>query len=113
MIPTQPHLRRAVCLTVTIWLIASVCEFAGAALVGSCVADTISLKILRVAAFEQNSAAPILGVVWALIGSSTYLTLGANPVRPMSTTPCHHWRRDLRRDCFRMGHHGHGTSQGQ
>lgn len=87
---------------------ASVCEFAGAALVGSCVADTISLKILPVAAFEQNPAVTILGVVWALIGSSTYLTLETNPVLPVSTTHCHHWRRNLRLDCFRMGIMGTG-----
>ncbi|KAK5699174.1 Na+/Pi symporter [Elasticomyces elasticus] len=68
--------------------IASVCEFVGAVLVGSRVADTIRSKILSVAAFEQDPAILMLGMVCALVASSTYLTFATKIGLPVSTTHC-------------------------
>jgi hypothetical protein len=67
-------------------LIATVMEFAGAVLVGSRVADTIRSKILSVSAFEQQPAILMLGMMCALIGSSTWLTVATKIGLPVSTT---------------------------
>jgi solute carrier family 20 (sodium-dependent phosphate transporter) len=67
-------------------LIATVMEFAGAVLVGSRVADTIRSKILSVSAFEQQPAMLMLGMMCALIGSSTWLTVATKIGLPVSTT---------------------------
>ncbi|KAK3642240.1 Na+/Pi symporter [Elasticomyces elasticus] len=68
--------------------IANLCEFVGAVLVGSRVADTIRSKILSVAAFEQDPAMLMLGMVCALVASSTYLTFATKIGLPVSTTHC-------------------------
>lgn len=67
-------------------LIATVMEFGGAVLVGSRVADTIRSKILSVSAFEQQPAILMLGMMCALIGSSTWLTVATKIGLPVSTT---------------------------
>jgi solute carrier family 20 (sodium-dependent phosphate transporter) len=67
-------------------LIATVMEFGGAVLVGSRVADTIRSKILSVSAFKQQPAILMLGMMCALIGSSTWLTVGTKVGLPVSTT---------------------------
>lgn len=67
-------------------MIASVMEFAGAVLVGSRVADTIRNKILNVNAFEQQPAVLMLGMMCALIGSSTWLSVATRIGLPVSTT---------------------------
>ncbi|GAB7349574.1 hypothetical protein MBLNU459_g0268t1 [Dothideomycetes sp. NU459] len=69
-------------------MIATVTEFAGAVLAGARVADTIRSKILSVAAFEQEPAILMLGMMCALIASSTYLTLATKIGLPVSTTHC-------------------------
>ncbi|KAI9870092.1 MAG: hypothetical protein M1830_004699 [Pleopsidium flavum] len=69
-------------------LIATVCEFAGAVLVGSRVADTVRNKIISVKAFEQEPSVLMLGMLCALIGSSTYLTIATKIGLPVSTTHC-------------------------
>ncbi|RMY79014.1 hypothetical protein D0863_00338 [Hortaea werneckii] len=69
-------------------LIASCCEFLGAVLVGSRVADTIRTKILSVDLFENDPAILMLGMVCALVASSTYLTFATKIGLPVSTTHC-------------------------
>jgi sodium-dependent phosphate transporter len=61
-------------------------EFGGAVLVGSRVADTIRSKILSVSAFEKQPAILMLGMMCALIGSSTWLTVAIKIGLPVSTT---------------------------
>lgn len=69
-------------------LIATVCEFAGAVLVGARVADTIRNKILSVSAFNKEPTILMLGMTCALIGSSTFLTIATKLGLPVSTTHC-------------------------
>ncbi|KAL0961175.1 hypothetical protein HGRIS_006148 [Hohenbuehelia grisea] len=69
-------------------MIASVTEFAGAVLVGARVSDTIRSKILSIQAFEAEPAVLMLGMVCALVGSSTYLTFATRWGLPVSTTHC-------------------------
>merc|ERR1712054_335918 len=69
-------------------LIASCCEFLGAVLVGSRVADTIRTEILSVDLFENDPAILMLGMVCALVASSTYLTFATKTGLPVSTTHC-------------------------
>lgn len=69
-------------------MIASVMEFAGAVLVGSRVADTIRNKILDVTRFESQPAVLMLGMMCALIGSSTWLSVATRMGLPVSTTHC-------------------------
>ena len=67
-------------------MIASVMEFGGALLVGGRVADTIRNKIVKVEAFEAQPAVLMLGMVCALVGSSTWLTIATAIGMPVSTT---------------------------
>ena len=67
-------------------LIASVCEFTGAVLVGSRVADTIRSKIISVQHFEAEPSVLMLGMLCALIGSATWLTAATRMGLPVSTT---------------------------
>ncbi|WPG98701.1 phosphate transporter [Acrodontium crateriforme] len=69
-------------------MIASVCEFLGALLVGARVADTIRSKILNVALFKEDPAILMLGMLCALVGSSTFLTIATRFGMPVSTTHC-------------------------
>lgn len=69
-------------------LIASVMEFGGAVLVGGRVADTIRNKIVKVDAFQKQPAVLMLGMVCALVGSSTWLTIATSIGMPVSTTHC-------------------------
>ena len=65
---------------------ASVMEFAGALGVGGRVADTIRTKVVDISSFEDNPALLMLGMVCAVIASSTYLTAATKFGFPVSTT---------------------------
>ncbi|RPA84012.1 phosphate-repressible phosphate permease [Ascobolus immersus RN42] len=69
-------------------MIASVMEFSGAIAVGSRVSDTIRSKILDVALFEKQPTVLMLGMMCALIGSATWLTIATSIGLPVSTTHC-------------------------
>jgi sodium-dependent phosphate transporter len=69
-------------------LVATVMEFGGAVLVGGRVADTIRNKIVKVEAFQKQPAVLMLGMVCALVGSSTWLTIATAIGMPVSTTHC-------------------------
>ncbi|KAH0610629.1 uncharacterized protein H6S33_012156 [Morchella sextelata] len=69
-------------------LIASVMEFAGALLVGARVADTIRSKIVKVEQFDGQPAVLMLGMLCALVGSATWLTVATSIGLPVSTTHC-------------------------
>ncbi|KAF1956564.1 phosphate transporter [Byssothecium circinans] len=66
--------------------IATICEFGGAVLAGSRVADTIRNKVISVSAFESNPSMLMLGMLCALVGSSLWLTLSTKIGLPVSTT---------------------------
>lgn len=67
-------------------VIAAVCEFSGAVLAGSRVADTIRNKVISVAEFEANPSMLMLGMACALVGSSLWLTIATKIGLPVSTT---------------------------
>ncbi|KAG8830155.1 Na+/Pi symporter, partial [Serendipita sp. 399] len=69
-------------------IIASFCEFGGAVLVGARVADTIRSKIIAVDRFREQPEVLMLGMLCALVGSSTYLTIATKLGLPVSTTHC-------------------------
>ncbi|KAF8473222.1 phosphate transporter [Kalaharituber pfeilii] len=69
-------------------MIASVMEFGGAILVGGRVADTIRNKIVLVENFTDQPEVLMLGMVCALVGSSTWLTIATSLGMPVSTTHC-------------------------
>ncbi|KAL0635297.1 Na+/Pi symporter [Maublancomyces gigas] len=69
-------------------MVATVMEFAGALLVGARVADTIRSKIVKVDLFQDQPAVLMLGMMCALIGSSTWLTVATSIGLPVSTTHC-------------------------
>ncbi|KAK3186589.1 Na+/Pi symporter [Lecanicillium sp. MT-2017a] len=65
---------------------ASVMEFGGALGVGGRVADTIRTKIVDPKDFESEPALLMLGMVCAVIASSSYLTFATRIGMPVSTT---------------------------
>jgi sodium-dependent phosphate transporter len=67
-------------------LAASIMEFGGALGVGGRVADTIRTQIVDTEAFEQSPGLLMLGMVCAVIASSTYLTVATRVGMPVSTT---------------------------
>lgn len=67
-------------------MIATVMEFSGAILVGGRVADTIRSKIITVDSYTAQPGVLMLGMVCALIGSSTWLTVATSFGMPVSTT---------------------------
>lgn len=67
-------------------IIATFCEFLGAVLVGSRVADTIRKKLISTDFFEEEPAVLMLAMVCALVGSSTWLTIATRIGLPVSTT---------------------------
>lgn len=69
-------------------MVATVMEFTGSVAVGARVADTIRSKILKVAQFEKNPEVLMLGMMCALIGSSTWLSIATKLGLPVSTTHC-------------------------
>ncbi|KAI5795372.1 phosphate transporter [Peziza echinospora] len=69
-------------------MVASVMEFGGAILVGGRVADTIRNKVIAVSNFEDQPGVLMLGMVCALVGSSTWLTVATAIGMPVSTTHC-------------------------
>ena len=66
--------------------IATVCEFGGAVLAGSRVADTIRNEVINIDEFERNPSVLMLGMLCALVGSSLWLTLATKIGLPVSTT---------------------------
>ncbi|KAI5781482.1 phosphate transporter [Geopyxis carbonaria] len=68
--------------------IATVMEFVGALTVGARVSDTIKSKIVKPSAFIDEPAVLMLGMLCALIGSSTWLTIATTIGLPVSTTHC-------------------------
>ncbi|PVI06948.1 phosphate transporter [Periconia macrospinosa] len=66
--------------------IATICEFGGAVLAGSRVADTIRNKVINVKEFDDNPSVLMLGMLCALVGSSLWLTLSTKIGLPVSTT---------------------------
>lgn len=65
---------------------AATMEFAGAVGVGGRVADTIRTKVVDTQAFADAPGLLMLGMVCAVIASSTYLTLATRLGMPVSTT---------------------------
>jgi len=66
--------------------VASVMEFAGAIGAGARVAETIRTKIIDPNLFKDDPAVLMLGMVCALIGSSTYVFAATKVGLPVSTT---------------------------
>lgn len=66
--------------------IATVMEFTGAVAVGSRVADTIRNKVVKVDYFIDQPGVLMLGMLCAVIGSSTWLTIATTVGMPVSTT---------------------------
>ena len=66
--------------------IASVMEFAGAMLVGSRVTDTIRTKVISTSLYEDDPSVLMLGMMCAIVGSATYLTIATRFTMPVSTT---------------------------
>ncbi|KAG0360214.1 hypothetical protein BG005_011194 [Podila minutissima] len=67
-------------------LIASVCEFLGAFLMGSSTADTIKGGLIDVQLFESQPELLLLLMVCALVGSSTWVLFASSRGWPVSTT---------------------------
>ncbi|ODQ82373.1 hypothetical protein BABINDRAFT_55964 [Babjeviella inositovora NRRL Y-12698] len=67
-------------------ILAAICEFLGAVLAGSRVADTIRNKIMNIEKFEEDPAVLMLAMACALVGSSTWLTIATSIGMPVSTT---------------------------
>lgn len=67
-------------------ILAALCEFLGAVLVGSRVSDTIRNKIVDVSVFKNDPAVLMLTMACALIGSSCWLTIATSIGMPVSTT---------------------------
>ncbi|PKS05538.1 hypothetical protein jhhlp_008055, partial [Lomentospora prolificans] len=66
--------------------LASIMEFGGAVGVGARVSDTIRTKIVDTEAFADTPALLMLGMVCAVIASSTFLTVATKFGFPVSTT---------------------------
>ncbi|KAG0027685.1 hypothetical protein BGZ82_008807 [Podila clonocystis] len=67
-------------------LIASVCEFLGAFLMGSETADTIKGGLIDVNLFSDQPELLMLAMVCALVGSSTWVLFASSRGLPVSTT---------------------------
>ncbi|KAG0256038.1 hypothetical protein DFQ27_005930 [Actinomortierella ambigua] len=67
-------------------LIASVCEFLGAFLMGSATADTIKGGLIDSNLFAEQPELLMLAMVCALIGSSTWVLFASSRGLPVSTT---------------------------
>lgn len=67
-------------------ILAALCEFLGAVLVGNKVSDTIRNKIVSVEVFNNEPAVLMLTMACALVGSSLWLTFATAIGMPVSTT---------------------------
>ena len=67
-------------------MLAAICEFLGAVLVGNRVSDTIRNKIIDVEVFAADPAVLMLTMACALIGSSLWLTAATSVGMPVSAT---------------------------
>ncbi|KAL1854029.1 hypothetical protein VTK73DRAFT_8828 [Phialemonium thermophilum] len=66
--------------------LATVMEFSGSMGVGARVADTIRTKVVDTSLFTDDPAILMLGMVCAVVASSTYLTVATRLGFPVSTT---------------------------
>lgn len=67
-------------------LLAGVCNFLGAVLVGSSVSDTVRNGIIETQAFEQDPLMLAHGMICALLAAAVYLNLASYFGMPVSTT---------------------------
>ncbi|KAG0202819.1 hypothetical protein BGX28_004768 [Mortierella sp. GBA30] len=67
-------------------LIASICEFLGAFLMGSSTADTIKGGLIDVGLFQEQPELLMLAMVCSLVGSSTWVLFASSRGLPVSTT---------------------------
>lgn len=67
-------------------ILAAICEFLGATLVGNKVSDTIRNKIVDVTVYENDPAVLMLAMACALVGSSLWLTFATKIGMPVSAT---------------------------
>lgn len=67
-------------------LIASVCEFLGAFLMGSSTADTIKGGLIDVNLFSDQPELLMLAMVCSLVGSSSWVLFASSRGLPVSTT---------------------------
>ncbi|KAL2865908.1 inorganic phosphate transporter [Aspergillus lucknowensis] len=67
-------------------VLATIMEFAGGMGVGATVADTIRTKVVDISRFENDAPLLMLGMMCALVASSTYLTIATRIGLPVSTT---------------------------
>ncbi|KAF9916623.1 hypothetical protein BX616_003300 [Lobosporangium transversale] len=67
-------------------LIASICEFLGAFLMGSSTADTIKGGLINVSLFAEQPELLMLAMVCSLVGSSTWVLFASSRGLPVSTT---------------------------
>lgn len=67
-------------------LLAALCEFLGAVLVGAKVAGTIKNGIISLSVFNGNPGVQLLGFTCALVASATWLMIATKNSWPVSTT---------------------------
>lgn len=67
-------------------ILAAICEFLGAVLVGAKVSDTIKNGIIDLVVFKGNAGIEMLGFTCALVASATWLMIATKKSWPVSTT---------------------------
>lgn len=67
-------------------VLAAICEFLGAVLVGAKVSDTIKNGIIDLTLFKGNAGIEMLGFTCALVASATWLMIATKNSWPVSTT---------------------------
>ena len=67
-------------------ILAAICEFAGAVLVGSHVTDTIRKGIIETTSFTENPMTLAQGMVCALLAAAVWLNIASWFGMPVSTT---------------------------
>jgi len=67
-------------------VLAGICEFLGAVLVGAKVAGTIKNGIISVTVFDGNAGVAMLAFTCALVASATWLMIATRNSWPVSTT---------------------------
>lgn len=67
-------------------VLAAICEFLGAVLVGAKVSDTIKNGIIDLTLFRGNAGIEMLGFTCALVASATWLMIATKNSWPVSTT---------------------------
>lgn len=67
-------------------ILAAICEFLGAVLVGAKVAGTIKNGIISLSVFRNNPGVEMLAFTCALVASATWLMIATRNKWPVSTT---------------------------